>query len=403
MNSNIPDTLATVEFQSDWKNESASHTDIFYADRINFWRDIFPPQLYKALIYRCIGDSAEIEFTPGEVIPVYDDRKLFQIRNSQFEKKIRSDAFINPRPGRFYPKGLLKDIANVFKENIVPFRCTKVADSEIQVDFNHPLAGKAFQLRTLICDVKNKHSDRGGSLTDWIDAITDGPGMQARWKGQPTDFFSDDPFRRSDETPDGHFYEKPRFVNHLDDTAIAHIRNLYGRLIKPKSRVLDLMSSWTSHLPANLELPQLTGLGLNAEELKQNERLTEYVAHDLNENPILPFEDGHYDAVICTVSAEYMIRPFDVFAETARILKPGGVFILSFSNRWFAPKVIRIWQEIHEFERMGLVTEYFLQTGKFEKISTLSIRGYPRPETDKYYSQQFFSDPVFAVWGTKRL
>jgi SAM-dependent methyltransferase len=96
-----------------------------------------------------------------------------------------------------------------------------------------------------------------------------------------------------------------------------------------------------------------------------------------------------------------MTRPFEVFEEVARILRPGGFFVVTFSNRWFPPKVVRIWQEMHEFERVGLVLEYFLRSGAYHHLKTYSIRGLPRPESDKYYPNIPVSDPVFAVWGQR--
>ena len=94
-----------------------------------------------------------------------------------------------------------------------------------------------------------------------------------------------------------------------------------------------------------------------------------------------------------------LIHPDEVFTEVARILKPGGKFVVTFSNRWFPPKVINVWPALHEFERMGLVLEYFIRTGKFNHLNTFSSRGWPRPITDKYYPQFRKSDPVYAVWG----
>jgi len=165
--------------------------------------------------------------------------------------------------------------------------------------------------------------------------------------------------------------------------------------------VLDLMGSWTSHLPPELELGGLTVLGMNAEELQANPRAAERRVHDLNLKPVLPFAGSRFDAVICTVSVEYLARPFEVFDDVARVLKPGGLFIHTFSNRWFPPKAIRIWPELHEFERMGLVLEYFLKSGKYNRLETYSMRGLPRPENDKYYGQMPYADPVYAVWGWK--
>jgi SAM-dependent methyltransferase len=166
--------------------------------------------------------------------------------------------------------------------------------------------------------------------------------------------------------------------------------------------VLDLMSSWTSHLPEKVKPVAVHGLGMNKTELKQNPALTDIRTHDLNSDPLLPYESERFDIVVCTVSVEYLTQPIAVFSEVARVLKPGGPFLVTFSNRWFPPKAVGIWEKIHEFERMGLVMEYFLQRGLFANLGTYSMRGLPRPKNDKYAGDMLFSDPVYAVWGYKR-
>jgi SAM-dependent methyltransferase len=226
--------------------------------------------------------------------------------------------------------------------------------------------------------------------------------MQARWRNQPTDFWSDVPFIRAAAGPDDEFYEKPRLVDHIDRTAIRQIERLYGRLLPRGGRLLDLMTSWKSHLPDALAPAQVTGLGMNLAELEANPMLGERVVHDLNLDPRLPFADASFDGAACTVSVEYLVKPFEVFAEMARVLKPGARFVVTFSNRWFPPKVTNIWQGCHEFERMGIVLEYFLRGGLYANLETFSLRGLPRPADDKYASQFPQSDPVYAVWGERQ-
>jgi SAM-dependent methyltransferase len=167
-------------------------------------------------------------------------------------------------------------------------------------------------------------------------------------------------------------------------------------------QVLDLMSSWQSHLPENLNLRRTVGLGLNERELRKNPQLTELMVQDLNVNSSLPFESNSFDAAICTVSVEYLIDPLAVFEEVSRVLRTDGYFSVTFSNRWFPTKAIKIWKELHEFERMGLVLEYFLRSGGFKNLQTYSIRGLPRPHDDKYFPDLLFSDPIYAVWGQKK-
>lgn len=396
-------TFADIDFQLQWQNHHGMHIESFFAKKVNFWRDIIPKQMVAELMGKKIGDTVEISFDAGEILPNTDPKKLFRIKHAQFETTFQPDKIIHPRQGRFFLKGMLKGVANVYRANMEPFRCAEVNDSEILVDFNHPMAGTKLVVRATVLDVRNKPPEMGGGTChDWMETLIAGPGMQIRWNDQATDFFSDNPFQRKDETPDSHFYQKPRFVNHIDTTAIANISALYGQLLRSGDHVLDLMSSWTSHLPPQLQLGKMTGLGMNREELHKNEQLTDRVIHDLNQEPVLPFGNESFDAVICTVSVEYLTVPVAIFREVGRILKPGGLFINTFSNRWFPPKVVAIWEEIQEFERMGLVSEYFLAAEQFERINTHSIRGMPRPEGDKYFGELSVSDPVYAVWAHKR-
>ena len=269
------------------------------------------------------------------------------------------------------------------------------------MDFNHPMAGKHIELEATIRSIREKGTERGGTMRDWSEILGSGPGMQGRWHDRPTDYFSDHPFDRHDNGPDSVFYNRPRLVQHLDATARARITDLYRRLIPTNATVLDLMSSWVSHMSEDLETEKLVGLGMNMKDLDTNKRLTERVVQDLNENPRLPFSSDSFDAVICTVSVEYLIRPVEVFDELARVLRPGGIAVMTFSNRYFPPKAIRIWTELHEFERMGLVMEFFNDTRRFGDIETWSMRGLPRPYDDKYFPEMPYSDPLYAVWGRK--
>lgn len=395
------DTLANICFKIKWESAQASHTENYQAYNINFWRDCLPEPLYSALEGKSIEDSVVVEFGPGSIVPEYDPRKTFEIKAAQFDRQSISNAGVEPRMGRFYPKGLLKGVAGVFPQNLEPFRYVGTRNGRLKVDFNHPLAKHTLQLAAVVKNIKEKASERGGRCHDWVDIITDGPGMQSRWGNRPTDFFSKAAFQRDDERPDRLFYQEPRLVQHLDDTAIGVVESLYGRFVTDGMQVLDLMGSWRSHMPSGVHLKKLSGLGLNAEELNNNPELSDRIIHDLNANPILPFDTRSYDVVVCTVSVEYLIHPQTVFQEIGRILRPDGVLIVTFSNRWFPAKAIKIWQELHEFERVGLIMEYFQKSEFFKNLETFSMRNLPRPQHDKYYPEFYHSDPIFAVWGRK--
>lgn len=401
MNTMSSDSLVNIEFRLYWKSKEAVHSEVYYGQRVNYGWDIFPKTLHERLMSNSGSEVIEYDLESGDARHKYDSRKCFFIRNGQFDRAFRPDEVVEPRHGRFYPKGMLKDISGVYRQNMEPFRVVGSNDNQLRIDFNHPLSGKEARLTAAVQSVTKKASSTGGRATDWLETITNGPGMQGRIDGQPTDFFSGQPFSRQDNEEDGRFYATPRLVNHVDHTAIEQISKIYRGFLKPDTAVLDLMSSWTSHIPSGTSLGRLTGLGLNEEELQANRQLTDYVLHDLNINPKLPFGDNTYHTVLCTVSVEYLTRPFEVFEEINRILKPGGCFIVTFSDRWFPSKAVRIWREIHEFERIGLIIEYFLASGRYRDIETVSVRGLPRPPDDKYYGERRVADPVFCVAGAK--
>ncbi len=385
-----------------WKSNFAVHTDGYQASRINIWRDLLPPELLDVLMQKEAGERLQVPFNGGNIVAAFGSENLFDVKRDQFDRRFMQEIDTEPRLGRFYPKGMLKGITGIFRTNLQPFRCVGLNNGHMTVDFNHPLAGKELELSVVVGKVGRKSAERGGTSIDWMELLTSGPGMQARWQGQKTDYFSGDAFEREETRGDAEFYRKPRFVHHIDETAREMVRNTYGRFITDGMNVLDLMSSWQSHIPARLHLGGLIGLGLNEEELKNNSQLRDFMVHDLNADSTLPFETDTFDAVVNTASVEYLIDPLAVFKEVCRILRPDGYFIVTFSNRWFPTKAIKIWQELHEHERMGLVLEYFLRAGGFKELQTYSIRGLPRPHDDKYFPELLFSDPVYAVWGRKK-
>jgi SAM-dependent methyltransferase len=215
--------------------------------------------------------------------------------------------------------------------------------------------------------------------------------------------FSPDAFSRLDESDDSEFYSRDRFVSHLDSLALATVERLIGTLVvEDNPAILDLMAGWDSHIPRDLRASKIVGLGLNENELKNNKALSEAVVHDLNKNPQLPFPDSHFDVVINTVSVDYMTKPARVFEEVGRVLKPGGLFLVVFSNRMFSGKAVKVWREAGEEERVLLVEDYIREAGAFEKPSVFLSKGKPRPKDDQYAHLGIPSDPVYAVYAEKK-
>jgi SAM-dependent methyltransferase len=203
--------------------------------------------------------------------------------------------------------------------------------------------------------------------------------------------FSPQYFERMDEEDDRAFYQQARKVVHIDDGAIAAVGRLFRELVPPDSSVLDLMSSWRSHWPAGHPKARLVGLGLNREEMEDNPDLDEIVVHDVNRDLELPFDDDTFDAVAITVSVQYLTHPVDTFGEVNRILNPGGMFIVSFSNRMFPTKAVYIWRASSDRGRVDLVGSYMEAAGNFEDIQGVLANSQDSPP----------GDPLFAVHSRK--
>ena len=193
-------------------------------------------------------------------------------------------------------------------------------------------------------------------------------------------------FDRVDEGHDADFYAIPRLVTHIDDAAIAAASAFYGRMLPANGRILDLMSSWVSHLPAGASYAGVAGLGMNQAELDANPRLTERVVQDLNLAPTLPWTAGSFDGAIVTVSVQYLKRPVEVFTEVGRVLVPGAPFIVTFSNRCFPTKAVAIWRMLGDEDHASLVGAYFGQSRAFAEPSAHDLS--PAPGR---------SDPMYAV------
>jgi len=222
-------------------------------------------------------------------------------------------------------------------------------------------------------------------------------------KSSMNPLFKEGAFSRMDDMEDSIFYSQDRFVDHLDSLALNTVEKLIGTLIvEEKPAILDLMAGGNSHIPENIKPGHVIGLGLNESELKQNQSLSEYVIHNLNKDATLPFPDNYFDIVLNTVSVDYMIKPFEIFDEVGRILKPGGLFLVIFSNRMFPQKAIKIWKDSSEDERVLLVEDLFRLAGSFQEPRVFMSKEKPRPEDDKYYPENRVSDPVYAVYADKK-
>lgn len=193
-----------------------------------------------------------------------------------------------------------------------------------------------------------------------------------------------EPLPRADASDDAAFYAFARLVTHIDDGAIDAVTALYRERLPAGGRILDLMSSWISHLPPEVAYTEVVGLGMNATELARNPRLARFVVQDLNADPRLPFDDGAFDAATICVSVDYLVRPTDVLRELARVVRPGGVLVVTFSNRCFPTKVVQPWLMLDDAGRLAFVAGRVTRAGGWADVETLD-RSPPA------------GDPLFAV------
>src|SRR6516164_3220991 len=195
-------------------------------------------------------------------------------------------------------------------------------------------------------------------------------------------------FTKLDDEADEIFYEPPRLVCHIDEGAIAALTGLYRNLLPPDGVLLDLMSSWVSHLPPDIAYKEVIGHGMNAAELAANPRLSRWFIQNLNRETTLPLDGRSLDAAMICVSIQYLQRPVEVLREVARLLRPGAPLVISFSNRCFWTKAVAIWRALDDEGHAHLVEEYLLRAG-FARIETHRLTDWVED----------VSDPMTAVVG----
>ena len=388
------DLLMSLDWESATPAGRVRHRDSLFAGGADIEKDIFPDALKSALAAAAPGQTVAMPVTLEDLV-VHPGVGPVTLPRAEFAARYADGTPLEPKPGRFYP-------ANWFPDSdrrgwLPTVRCTAASAMGLTVDARHPLADRPLKLSAKVVGALSDPTDR--MPIDWLSDLAAGPGMQACHAGQPTDFLDDESYRRPDEAPDPQFYAPARIVAHIDSRAQRTVGAVYGEIIPEDGRVLDLMSSVHSNLADGQRMGACYGLGLNGQEMAENPVLDGAVLADLNTERAIPFADGSFDAAVCTVSIDYLTDPVRTVGEVARLLKPGAAFAVGFSNRWFPPKVTRLWTQLNPFEQMALVVQYMETAGGFTDIETRSYRGYPRPMDDPYYKQITTSDPIFAVIG----
>jgi FKBP-type peptidyl-prolyl cis-trans isomerase 2/SAM-dependent methyltransferase len=388
-----------------WQSQDCSFSDWRYVPNINLWRDYLPAEIESQLAGLSQGARIKHSFQEGELVESYQQNQVKRVSLKQFQPESKGLQPILPMPGRFYPKDFFTGIDGIYQGNKFPCRITTADNESITIDLNHPLAGKKIDVEFKIHLIKQSTSERGGRCNDIPALLCDyGPGMQAKLEGMDTEFRYEGAFSRIDESDDAAFFSTPDFDPFWDSTALGLVSSLYDDLLSDGMHVLDLMAGAHSPLQnSNIQLASLSCAGLNPQELDANPICTQSDQVNANEPDALAIYGQHqFDAVLIHAAIEYVTQPDQLMSQIARILKPGGRIIISFSNRTVTEKAVKIWTELHEFERPALVLSYLQHSNAFCQFNSFSMRGLFRPEDDLLSDRLLYSDPVYAIWADKK-
>ena len=387
-----------INFQLKWTSHAAEHTDDFLIQNVDLENDILPTGFNEALTSLTIGESYTQKIQAKDLLGEgYSSDKVITFDSELFDGQFKNQ-YSPPMLYRFYPSAIAWQGLDASEKDYSPFRLIAKNQDEMRADRNHPLAKYYLTLTaTLVeqCDKTDVSASKNNvvSKKDIARLITSkGPGMQAPFEFGDPIFFDDYPFKNK-TTPD-------LTTPYLDSSASEEIAKLHSQLLPKHSKVLDVMSNGNSHLDVKYETGLLVGIGSNEKKLSENKRLDTYQVQDLNEISTLPFETNSFNDAICTMSIEYLTDPLVVMKEIARVVNPGGKCIITFSDNWIPDQATHLWGQLHPFERMQLVLEYFRKTELFHELNTFSKRGLPRPKDDKYIIEKPLSSPIFAVWAT---
>ena len=198
---------------------------------------------------------------------------------------------------------------------------------------------------------------------------------------------------KSDIFDDEIFYQQPRFVHHLSDSFRNRLTSLYSEYLLNHYIILDLMSSWVSHLPSNISYKKVIGHGMNEAELSSNERLDRFFVQNLNKKQNIPIEDSSVDVGLIVAGWQYLQYPEKVSLELSRVIKSDSLLIISFTNRAFWTKAPNIWTYSSEEKRIEYVTSVLISNGwRIEKILNEKTQD---KKLFGFYSSE--SDPFFSV------
>ncbi|MGK0270099.1 MAG: ubiquinone/menaquinone biosynthesis C-methylase UbiE [Cocleimonas sp.] len=387
--------LADIEFTLEWKSSFATHTDVYYVQNVDPVNDKFPLDLGEKIAKLKTGGNYSQTFPAKDLLQEsFSTDKVTHFKTDLFDTHFKGQNS-PPMLYRFYPSAIVWEGLESLQTDYTPFRLISSNDENMVADRNHPLAKYYISLtarKVREYKTSNDHDIPKKHIGKLI--TSKGPGMQAPFEYGDSVFFDKYPFDLNIIDKNDNYLKQQ-----LDLNTTKEISQLYSEHLSKHSKVLDLMSCGSSYLAEDYKTGMLTGIGPNETTLSKNQRLDTYQVQDLNSDSILPFETNSFDDAICTCSIENLTDPLKVIQEVARVVSPGGKFIITFSGNKPAANSINLWQQLHPFERIQLVLEYFRHTGLFKELNTFSKRGILQSKGIKKSKQDPLSNPVYAVWG----
>jgi len=157
-------------------------------------------------------------------------------------------------------------------------------------------------------------------------------------------------------------------IEDVDAAALAAITDIYREIMPEGGAILDVMSSWVSHLPPEIDYRRVVGVGVDACVLAENPFLDEWRVQDLNRSPTLPFANGEFDGAAICGAIQHLTRPAEVIREVGRVLRPGAPLVVTFSQRCLATKAIACWCLLDDTAQLCLVARHFVEAGNWTDI-----------------------------------
>ncbi len=395
------DSLLAANIGITWQAQDCHFSDWYFAPSIQLGLDYMPMEIERALPGSSPGHCLSRSFGPAELLAGRSPEAIHTIPLERIQADPQFGAE-PPRIGRFYACSRFAGLARSYRGRKTPCRVSALSGGQLQLDCNHPLAGRPLTFHLCIESINPAHSGQAARRNDLLALSTDlGPGMQQSLHDAATDFWSDHPFSRQDECDDDAAFA-PRMTPFWDSLALQQVSRFYRAQLSDGLGILDLMAGVHSPLQeSGVATRSVTGAGLNQVELDANPLLAKRRVLNVNRPGPLPFVDASFDCVLIHAAFEYIVDPLHVLNEVQRILRPGGSIIISFSNRYVASKAVRIWTRMYEFERVGLLLALLRESAAFGNFTAHSQRGFARPPHDELTPKLRYSDPVYLIKATK--